>query len=160
MNPRILCGVALAIAVCLTITAWAQSPTTADRAGGGGGVSPATQETTQVGVVDGIDGPFLVIAWYDREGFIEAMDTGRGITDAIVRHTRHVSIGSILAVERPGRPDPAEVRGYVMYKGPFGDTEEALIVDLLARQNKAEIDNDLASLILDRWGLWLAEMGR
>jgi hypothetical protein len=160
MNPRILCGVALLLAVCLTITAWAQSPTASNQSGGGGGAVPVSEETTQVGVVDGVDGPFLVIAWYDRDGFIKAMDSGQGITDAIVRHTRHVPIGAITAVERPGDPDPAEVRGYVLYEGPYGDTEEALIVDLMARQNQAEVDDDLASLILDRWGVWLAEMGR
>jgi len=89
----------------------------------------------------GMNGPLVLIGWLERstKDKVEA------------RAKRFIPIGSILSVDRPMRFEKAPDRYVAYYKGPFGETECFVLVDIKGDQEeKSEYEK-----FITRWKSYL-----
>ena len=96
----------------------------------------------------------IILMWHpntetDLAGYKVYMNPD--VEDSSFREIRDIPIGSIISVDKPMYFEKGPDRYIVYYKGPFGETEFCVLVDI-KKENEEKSDYEI---FINRWKLYL-----
>jgi len=88
----------------------------------------------------GMNGPLVAIAWLEKNN-----------TKVKTRAKRYIPLSSVLSTDQPLQFEKGPERYVIYYKGPFGETEFFILVNLKGEKG----ENSEYEKFLSRWKLYL-----